>query len=266
MLRLARKPLGSAFAGEDRRWRKAGRLLAAARDDAVVLQSFDNAVAGWRVRGDARVKRLRAHILSEGDGRLADTSDIVEEAAALLDEAAVRNASLRWPKERAAMINALAKGQSRLRRDWKRACKVEDAEALHRWRKRVKEQIAQLRLIRGMLPKRMAAGIERQKQVAEILGCEHDLFLLAERLKDGPPPADLSGLRDRLLADVTARRSELRRKALSEGKPFAAQSPKDFARIVEDAWAKAARTKGDAGPRRRGKASKSDGGPTSPAT
>ena len=73
LVRLAKPPLGSDFAAENRRWRDAGRLLSGSRDTTVLLQSFDklHRRLGGKVPAQA-VKRLRSRIAKTEAGNGAD--------------------------------------------------------------------------------------------------------------------------------------------------------------------------------------------------
>src|SRR5262245_12654105 len=154
LVRLAKPPLGSDFAAENRRWRDAGRLLSGSRDTTVLLQSFVKLLSdcAGKLRAPS-VKGLRARIAKT---KVGNGSDDIEEklrqVLPLLDEAEASVADLDWPNSRGALLHGFHRAQKRLRRDWKKACKEPLPDALHSWRKRVKDQAAQLRLFRRVVP------------------------------------------------------------------------------------------------------------------
>jgi CHAD domain len=105
------------------------------------------------------------------------------------------------------------------------------ARATHEWRKRVKD----LRYAAQILGRPALA--HRADRLAELLGEEHDLVVLAGLL---PPPgrAPFKGKRGRrarkaLLERIERRRRRLRRRALKEGKRIYGRKPKKFVRRVE---------------------------------
>lgn len=245
LVRLAKPPLGSDFAAENRRWRDAGRLLSGSRDTTVLLQSFDKLLGDRAERFKAQaVKRLRSRITKTKAGNGADDiEEKLHQVLLLLDEAEASVADLDWPNSRDALLHGFHRAQKRLRRDWKKACKDPLPEALHSWRKRVKDQAAQLRLFRRVVPPAFRARIADEKETAELLGNEHDLWLLSERLRADPMPSDLAGIRDLLLDEIEKRRAALRQEAFKKGDDFSSQKAKAFADAIGAAWDKASKRK-----------------------
>jgi CHAD domain-containing protein len=253
LVRLAKPPLGSDFAAENRRWRDAGRLLSGSRDTTVLLESFDKLVAdrGAELPPDA-VGFLRARIAAKGvEADATHVEENVRCVLVLLDDAEASVAELEWPNGKIALLRGFHRGQKRLRRDWKDACKEAGVDALHSWRKRVKDQSAQLRLFRRVMPDDFRVRRNVEKETAELLGDEHDFWLLAEHLRAESIPSDFSGIRDLLLGDIEQRRSALRQKAFEKGEDFSSQKAKAFARAIGIAWDKASRRDARRRPRKR---------------
>ena len=245
LVRLAKPPLGSDFAAENKRWRDAGRLLAGSRDTTVLLQCFDRLVEESGDACSARAaKRLRSRIAKNGANGAGDDLDAnLREVLALLDEAETSVAELDWPNSKRALLHGFHRGQKRLRRDWRAACDGAEAEALHSWRKRVKDQAAQLRLFRRIVPAGFRARIGAEKETAELLGNEHDLWLLCEKLRGTTLPSDLSEVRDKLLKKIENHRDALRKEAFKKGEEFSSQKAGAFADAIGAAWEKAAKRK-----------------------
>jgi CHAD domain-containing protein len=87
----------------------------------------------------------------------------------------------------------------------------------------------------------------RADELGELLGEEHDLVLLAMRVRgdgEGATVARRGGRRTRaiLLRLIAGRRKRLRRQALREGKRLYRRRPKKFLRRVRTAYASASRT------------------------
>lgn len=241
LLRLAEPSLGKAFAVEDRRWRKAGRLLAGARDAAVLVEAFDAITAVPQAGlGKAGLARLRAGLAAgAATADPAETEVNVARVLELLDKADRKLARLRWPADGDQLAAGLRKGQRRLRKAFRKAKADPSPEPLHEWRKRVKDQAAHLRLLRRSTSEAMRARHAEEKETAELLGEEHDLWLLATRLEGQAVSAKLQPTRDKLLARIEARRADLRTEALQRGARFATRSPKVVARSLVAGWEKA---------------------------
>jgi CHAD domain-containing protein len=245
LTRLAKPQLGADFDTENRRWRDAGRLLSSSRETTVLLQTFDKLIAdcGGEVSADG-VAQLRARLTKTRQTNGATyNSGRAEDILRLLDDAEIAISKLRWPNSARTLVRGLALGQRRLRRKWKKAYRTNEAVALHSWRKCMKDQAAQLRLFRVVLNKAMRDRRSDEKDTAELLGDEHDLWLLHERLCEMTLPQGLAGTRDFLSREIAAHRDKLRREAFGKGEAFSAEKPKVFADAVGDAWAKATKRK-----------------------
>jgi len=252
LVRLAKPPLGSDFAAENQRWRDAGRLLAGSRDTTVLLKCFDELAAGRAADFPAAaVKRLRSRIASHGKNGSADIEEKLRQVLALLDDAEASMAELDWPNSKSALLRGFRRAQKRLRRDWKAARANAEPDALHSWRKRVKDQAAQLRLFRRVTPPSFRKRISAKKVTAELLGDEHDLWLLSERLRHCRAPASLGALCDGLLTDIEQRRSTLRAEAFGKGERFSSEKAKALVKKISEGWDKAIARKPKRGSRPR---------------
>ena len=238
LCRLARPALGANFAAENRRWRDAGQLLSDSRDMTVVLESFDSLAAECST--NRKMARLRARLAGSGARNGSDDfKEKLRQLFALLDNAETSAAELAWPSSEPVLLRGFKRTQKRLRRDWKAARKEPASERFHCWRKRTKDQSAQLRLFRRILPPACHHRIDVEKETAELLGQDHDLWVLSERLRSALIPGDLADARDLLLAKIEKQRAELQREAFHKGKSFSSQKAKALAQSVGKAWEKA---------------------------
>jgi hypothetical protein len=121
---------------------------------------------------------------------------------------------------------------------------------LHKWRKHVKDlrYAAEVLDVReqaksGSKPsgkrgskstsKRMAKIARRADRLGEILGEEHDLMLLTERVRAHEPlKRRRKRTRKRLLRAISRRRASLRRRALRDGERLYARKPGRFVRSM----------------------------------
>ena len=156
---------------------------------------------------------------------------------------ALRAAELRvesWPLEGAGWDDVLA-GAARAYARGREAFKVARAdptpESLHAWRKRAKDLWYHQRLLAPAWPAVLGAQAEEAHVLSELLGDDHDLAVLMERLAtddDAPPlPPAVDAQRPELRELVAHRSDELRAEATRLGRRVYAERPKAFSRRLE---------------------------------
>jgi hypothetical protein len=128
----------------------------------------------------------------------------------------------------------------------------------------VKDQAAQLRLFRRVVPAGFRARITDEKETAELLGDEHDLWLLSEKLSGGTLPSDVANIRDKLLAMIEKQREKLQKDAFKKGEDFSSQKAGAFASAIGAAWEKAAKRKARKSSGKRKHANGAEAAATSP--
>lgn len=231
LLRLARPGLGrKAFTRENFFFRDLGREIRAARDSVALIESLDNfTLQSFAGKPPVILKRLR-HILVLDARKIARqlvSSGALARAAAQLDEKlgeikkwkfktyGCKDARRAWRKARDASLRAFA------------AAKAEPTdENLHEWRKRAKTLLYEILLLRSRCPDLHQTRHEIEK-LAEILGEDHDLGLLAKSVSLHKEklrlPAELKTLHPLLLA----RRKKLRAAAYAIAAHSLAGDPGD---------------------------------------
>lgn len=235
LLRLAKPSLGDAFEPADERWRDAGRLLATSRDATVLLETFDRVAKN----GDGELppahvavlrKRISATVSPDAEDEVVrHVGQVVGLLASSKDEVD----GLAWPASRKELCRGLKHSQKRLRKAWKAALDDPQPEKLHEWRKCVKDYTAQVSLVRFALPHELKVCRSDSRVLADILGEEHDLSILRERLSRMRGPAHLLVTRDMLLEAIDVRRSELCDQAFDKGEDLSSRKPKAFAAEIE---------------------------------
>ena len=111
-------------------------------------------------------------------------------------------------------------------------------EALHAWRKRVKElrYVAETLDRGGKSYKPVRRVARRADRLGEMLGEEHDLALLEARVRERSRQfAGERKVRKRLLALIASRRRKLRKRALREGERLYRRPPRRFVRRLKRA-------------------------------
>jgi CHAD domain-containing protein len=246
LVRLLRDELGEqTYERESALLRDAGRHLARARDAEVLLSTLEDLIARHPGKLASRrgVLRLRARLQQERDGaaELA-LADCATHAGTLSELRALRARVSGWqlaePGEIEAVEPALerlyGRGRKRMRRAAEAKGDTRRMRTLHEWRKRVKD----LRYAAEMLGVREVA--KRADDLGELLGEEHDLAVLAQRVRREAKAGRASGAPGRrsrklLLKLIAKRRRKLRKRALRDGQRLYARKPARFVRRVRKA-------------------------------
>jgi CHAD domain-containing protein len=228
LLRLARGELGEGnFARENACFRDAARELAGVRDADVMLATLKGlelpAGMGWELRKSITA----AHAARRAEGRDAGARAVV----AILKEARGRVDD--WPLERdsfEALSDGLERTYRRGRREFAAARAEPGTEALHEWRKRVKELWYHGTVLRCAWPPVMAAYAGEAHELSDRLGDDHDLATLAgwvrENLGEEPEFVDA----------VDRGRAALQRDAFALGERLYAEKPSAYMRRLERLW------------------------------
>jgi CHAD domain-containing protein len=228
LLRVARKELGKeTFAHENASFRDAARELAGTRDADVMLETLGALELppgdAWELR-----KKVQADRARDGAG---DRGAAGRRAVAMLEDA--RKRVDEWPLERDS-FDALAGGLERTYRRGRRAFEAARAEpsveALHEWRKRVKDLWYHHTLLRELWPPVMTAIGDEAHELSDLLGDDHDLAMLAAW---GREHADTV---PELFDAVERRREELQSRAFALGALVYAEKPRAFVKRIERLW------------------------------
>lgn len=242
LLRLARPALGKrAYRAENDALRDAALMLSGTRDADVLAQTVGKLAehAAGRLPADA-FEQLRDALAAEAGGGGRGAGGIPQREAVI---EALRAAELRvesWPLERAGwddVLDGVTRAYARGREAFAAARADPTPESLHAWRKRAKDLWYHQRLLAPAWPGVLNAQAEEAHALTELLGDDHDLAVLAERLAAGdggaPPLAPATDAqRPELLALVAHRSDELRAAATRLGRRVYAEKPKAFSRRI----------------------------------
>jgi CHAD domain-containing protein len=204
-IRALLKLLGPGHKVQDRYFRDIGRLLSDSRDNTVVLQVFDELAAKQPVVSEIRDNLRRSFRQGPTEKNLgSDVAQLLRHAPPLVAE------NLQFESVLSAMDDTCRKGW----KAWKRAQKDHSAEALHDFRKKVKQHWYHLRLVED---EAVAKRIEGLHELETWLGDHHNLTVLRERLK-----AEVETSHDRkkirpLIALIDDESQALRKRALDAG-------------------------------------------------
>jgi CHAD domain-containing protein len=238
LLRLVRDGLGDErYRAENARYRDAARLLAGTRDAEVKLATLGALrehctgelppLAGLTAALEAERSRF-AGGGPELEQRLQEAAAAIDAGGATIDD---------WPLEGDGW-KLLAGGIERsYRRGRRRHADVRadpSPEAVHEWRKRVKDLWYQLRLLRESWPEALEGPIGEAHRLADLLGDHHDLSVLADHARGAEWGDD--GELATLLAAIGQRQDELLAAAIPLGERLYAEKPGAFAKRLGVYW------------------------------
>jgi CHAD domain-containing protein len=249
LLRLAR----AAFPAGERRQeaallREAARRLSGTRDADVMISALDDlserfadtipAESITAARADLVAQRNRERERAMRSGTATAVTIELRAVRAHVDEWQLRGGG--W----SAIGDGLDRSYRRGRAAFKLARAEPTPENLHDWRKRVKDFWYHLRLLKPVSEPTMSGQAEEAHRLSELLGDDHDLWVLREALIEMetemerevqgeiPAPVDL----DPLLGAIDQRRAQLESAAMLLGARVYAEKPKAFRRRIHHYW------------------------------
>lgn len=278
LIRLLEHELGErAHARESAALREIAQRLAAARDSQVMLETLDALIARHPRRLARKdIKKLRKRLLAaHAHTQRLTLGDPAARMQVLSELGAMRARVAAWNlRERDGLALIEADLQRLYRQGRKRYSRLARGKrggtnALHQWRKRVKDLRYAAEILERRHPdakpgrrgrqrrrkdSRARRDIERLQRIArradelgELLGEDHDLAVLAEhvragRRKDGDQTWRLRRRTAKTLQSlISTRRRKLRRDAMRDGERLYRAKPAKFMRRVRKAHARGAR-------------------------
>ena len=237
LLRLARPGLpDDVYRRENGALRATGRSLSGARDADVLVKTV--ADLGERYAGqlpEAQFAALGAGLAAAAaEARAKEGDDAAADAVATLDAVAARVGD--WPLERCdhdTLVHGATRAYRRGRTALAAVEKTPSVERLHDLRKRVKDLWYHGRLLEEAWPRVVKAQSKAAHDLADLLGDDHDLAVLAERVERGvatDAPID----DEAVLGLIARRRAELQAEAMPIARRLYAEPQKAFrARLRE---------------------------------
>lgn len=237
LLRLVREQLGDdVYRSENGALRDAAARLSQTRDADVLVATVEALAddAAGKLPA-AALTTLRDALQAEADaGRAGATAP---DAAAVADELRAAHARVAdWPLDGAGwepVVAGISRAYARGRKERAAAEAEPTVERLHEWRKRVKDLWYHHRLLKPVWPPVLKAYGEEAHVLSELLGDDHDLAVLRERLEraDDLPPEVVASL-DELLALLDRRRDALQARARRIAARLYAEKPAAFERRI----------------------------------
>lgn len=244
LLRLFRGELEPAgiFRQENAALRDASRTLAHVRDSDVMIKTYDRLVERY---GDEIYRRgfgpFRRALTIERrrleEGFRSRTPALIEQA--WLELLRVRERVHEWHFEAegfAAIRGGLHKTYRRAWRRRREAMHSPTAERLHEWRKRVKYHRNHLRLISNLWPALIQPRSEEAEVLGELLGDDHDLAILREKVVRDHDSFRNIGTRQAFVALIDRARNEIYSEIVVLGARLFAEPPDQFVSSIGTWW------------------------------
>jgi len=221
-------------------FRRAGRLLAGARDAAVVVDAFDSLIKHFSTElGSNAFHMERSFLLERRAARLntsIENDGIFGQARELLTSARQRVPT--WPVTRTG-FSALRKGLRRSYRDGsaglRKVIKHPCPTNFHAWRRPVKLLWHQLQIMTPLWPAMLQAQSSELRELSNWLNENHDLDLLRNVVLESTVVSDTDD-RDLLVSLVERLCRELEVAALPLGLRLYSESPRQFTERIRGYW------------------------------
>ena len=239
VLRLVRPELTPAvFDRENTAFRDIGRRLSVVRDADALLETIEDLrpQRARRAAFDRVVAHVRQHRRSirreffNGEGALAALRQSITDARDRLPDWTADGITTR------TVMKGLRRSYRRARQSFEAARHGQHDGRWHEWRKRTKDVWYHLRLIEPVWPPVLDATIARCGDLADRLGEDHDLTVVAHRLPEIAPEGEARGETSRLRSLIAHRHEALRAEAREAGSLLFDEKPKDFVNRVEACW------------------------------
>jgi CHAD domain-containing protein len=234
ILRLTRGKIGKkTYRKYNQALRKGADLLTAFRDAQVKLSAFDD--LSKHLKGklppQSKIKNALRDRCRAEEKRLATAiaplKAILNESKEELDNLKLKSRG--WRAIGPGLKKIYGRGQEAFE-----TIGVEPSDRhFHEWRKRVKDLGHQLSLLCPARPRKLRARTKDLEKLGNLLGDDHDLFMLREfAAKKFPGTHDIHALEGM----IAARQEELRSAAVKLGRRFYREKPNRFSRRIGNYW------------------------------
>jgi hypothetical protein len=241
LLRLGRIGLGeTVYRTENAHFRSIANALSSARDDHVLLETVVKLIASDEGKAASALGRLKEAVLAQRFLEPNGAADGRIDADAALERAVRRFRRLRIEPD---SFETLEQG---LVRNYRKAIKRRVAayaentdDAFHEWRKCVQTHQRHMTLLSRAWPPLFDAHVEATRELSQILGDDHDLAILHQRMSS--LPADMLSADDikEIESLIQARQESLRLAAKPRGDIVFAERPKAHGHRITAIWAAA---------------------------
>jgi CHAD domain-containing protein len=240
-----------AYRDIDHGLRDCARVLATTREIQAMLDSVDQLERRFGTRAPRAVlKALRARLLKRRAAAGAHRGSLHANSPALacnLDAAVQRLAQVRLPRDD---FEAVRGGLERTYRDARRwqarayerlgreapAGSDDPGETFHEWRKHLQRHWRHMQLLSPAWPSYMRARAQVTHTISEMIGQDHDLLVLDQRLQREGRALGTAAQIKTCRALCRERQQELRQLVRCDGERLFLERPKAFGRRLEQYW------------------------------
>jgi CHAD domain-containing protein len=251
VLRLVRDEIGAEmYRDENQTLRDAARRLGGARDSFVLIVTLERVIDDYQDLLAAGAfedtdQYLRARHRAAIDDLVSDRQTLGH-VVATLEAARTRFES--WATavrpdarafirdEFAAVAPGLEGVYRRSRRDLDRVISKGTDGTFHEWRRNAKYLRYQLETLEPIWPDVVGGHAARLNELGELLGIDHDLFVLADCVREDPAACPNPRARRLLVALVDEARADLQEEALVLGSSLYAEKPRAFVDRMGGYW------------------------------
>ena len=236
LARLLGRPTGRRAERFDAAVRDAGRAVSSLRDEQAIAGSLDALSSTTTGHARAAVAIVRAAGGISGPRPVNPAGDA--------GVAGHHLATALWELERwrpRGGFEPIADGIERSYRTARRRLaslrEHPDDEHMHEWRKAVKRLWYQARAVCDLAPSVLGPMVDVLDELSELLGDDHDLAVVVERIAAAPDTHGGAGAVADTVTAARARQVELRARSMRLGASLLAERPRAFRRRIESYWA-----------------------------
>ena len=239
LLKLLRPGLSkSDYRRENKRYGDIARELSTLRDKAVLAktastlatQTIGKSRAAALMLAEASGKGVGDPTQSDVAERVANTIAALERARDVVDKLKLKSKS--FAVVRRGLERSYDAGVTCMDRAYGRG----EDEDFHEWRKAVQAHWRHMALISRAWPEHFAARVALAKEMSELLGTDHDLYVLIETAESHDASgAEAAGF-DGLIRAAKARQNQIRGELKLKGATLFAENASRFVKRVEAYW------------------------------
>jgi CHAD domain-containing protein len=234
ILRLTRGEIGEkTYRQHNQTLRKAAGLLTTFRDAQVKLSALDELAKHFKGKLPAQ-SEIKNALRDDCRAEEKKLSVAIEPLKAILSESKEELDSLKLKSKGWQAIGpGLKKIYGRGQEAFETVDREPSEENFHKWRKRVKDLGHQLNLLYPARPRKLGNRAEKLEKLGDLLGDDHDLFMLREFVAKKFPQTHAMNTFQEV---IVMRQEELRSAALKLGGRFYKEKPNRFSRRIGDYW------------------------------
>lgn len=262
-----------AFARENRRYQRLGQRFSGARDIQALIETVQKLEAHYKLTEDGRASAAITDWLRKERSQAEQVLSGEHMTTGVKELAKARKSFSRLDIGEASpdqVVRGLKTGYRAGRKRFAKAYATDEDEDFHDWRKAVQRHWRHLQLVSSAWPEALQPRIDLAQELSQLLGDDHDLAVLGERIRgnSGAPQHDNMA---EFLNLCRKRQTELRRLAKARGARLFGETPKAFRLRIANYWNTASQIiplediavdagHGKGGPLRRGSSGKSKKG------